>query len=84
MLDEFYSYFKDLEDAIDEYNDLRIRKNFTNAANECVESLESALNVAANMYMHDFFSFEEYNKFSTMAISAHIKYLNLIITKLPD
>lgn len=84
MLDEFYSYFKDLEAAIDEYNDLRIRKNFTNAVNECTESLESAMNVAANMYMHDFFSFEEYNKFSTMAISAHIKYLNFITTKLPD
>lgn len=84
MLDEFYNDAKELKYNLENYSDLRIRKNFTNAVDECIESLESALNVAGKMFMHNFFTFNEYNKFSDMAINSHINYLNYIISKLPD
>ena len=84
MLDEFYEVFKDLQEDVNEHHDPRIRKNFSNAIDVCVESFESSLNMAGNMYLHDFLSFKEYNEFTTLLFKAHKAHLDFIASKLPD
>ena len=84
MLDDFYSDLKELEEEVADHHDPRIRKNFTNAINVCVESLEYSLNMAGNMHLHDFLSFKEYNEFTTLLVKAHKAHLDFIASKLPD
>lgn len=84
MLDDFYSDLKELEEEVNEHYDPRIRKNFSNAINVCVESFESSLNMAGNMYLHDFLTFREYDEFTKLLIKAHKVHLDFIASKLPD
>lgn len=84
MLDDFYEDLKELQEEVNDHHDPRIRKNFTNAIDVCTESFESSLNMAGNMYLHDFLSFKEYNEFTQLLIKAHKAHLDFIATKLPD
>ena len=78
MLDDFYSDLKELQEEVNDHYDPRIRKNFTNAINVCIESFESSLDMMGNMYL------QEYDEFTKLLAKAHKAHLHFIASKLPD
>lgn len=83
-MDDFYGTLNELKEEVENHYDTRIRKNFNSAIDDCVESFESSLNMAGNMYINDFLSFKEYGDFTKLLIKAHKVYLDFIASKLPD
>jgi hypothetical protein len=83
-MDEFYDILDEVREEVNDHHDPRIRKNFTNAIDACVESFESSLNMAGIMYLHDFLSFKEYSEFTKLLIKAHKAYITFTASKLSD
>ena len=83
-MDDFYDTLNELKEEVENHYDTVIRKNFNNAIDVCVESFDSSLNMAGNMYLHDFLSFKEYGDFTKLLIKAHKAHLDFIASKLPD
>lgn len=83
-MDEFYDILNEVREEVEDHHDPRIRKNFTNAIDVCLESFESSLSMAGNMYLHDFLSLKEYEQFTKLLIKAHKVHITFIASKLSD
>ena len=84
MLDEFVNHLKEVKESVREHHSAFVRKNFSNALKECEDSLEAALSMIGDFFLHDFITMDDYMSMTQTLLSAHVKYLEFIEGKIPN
>ena len=84
MLDDFIVNLNEVKQKVQEHHSAFVRKNFTNALNDCEEIMEAALSLIGGLFFHDFITLEDYTSMSHTLLAARAKYLEFIEEKIPD